>query len=46
MCMSWGADEMFRGRSAGSPADCARPGCPQHAHKVPGMFHVFQIVML
>ena len=46
MCMSWGADEMFRGPIRRFARRLREAGVPTHAHKVPGMFHVFQIVML
>lgn len=44
-CVSWGADEMFRDPIRRFAERLELAGVSTHAHEVPGMFHVFQIVM-
>jgi len=44
-CMSWGGDEMFRDPIRRFAERLQLAGVPTHAHEVPGMFHVFQILM-
>jgi epsilon-lactone hydrolase len=43
--VSWGGDEMFRDPIRRFVARLESAGVPTHAHEVPGMFHVFQILM-
>ena len=40
-----GADETFRDPIRRFAGRLREAGVPTHAHEVPGMFHVFQIVM-
>ena len=44
-CVSWGGDEMFRDAIRRFAAKLDEAGVHTHAHEVPGMFHVFQILM-
>jgi len=44
-CVSWGADEMFRDPIRRFAERLREAGVPTHAQEVPGMFHVFEIVM-
>jgi monoterpene epsilon-lactone hydrolase len=43
--VSWGGDEMFRDPIRRFVERLEQAGVPTHAHEVPGMFHVFQILM-
>ena len=43
--ISWGGDEMFRDPIRTFVARLRDAGVDVHAHEVPGMFHVFQILM-
>ena len=43
--VSWGGDEMFRDPIRRFVERLEKAGVPTHAHEVPGMFHVFQILM-
>ena len=43
--VSWGGDEMFRDPIRRFAARLKEAGIVTHAHEVPGMFHVFQILM-
>ena len=44
-CVSWGGDEMFRDPIRRFARELERAGVTTHAHEMPGMFHVFQILM-
>jgi len=43
--VSWGGDEMFRDPIRRFVERLEKSGVDTHAHEVPGMFHVFQILM-
>ena len=43
--ISWGGDEMFRDPIRTFVERLEEADVPVHAHEVPGMFHVFQILM-
>jgi acetyl esterase/lipase len=43
--ISWGGDEMFRDPIRRFVERLEKAGVDTHAHEVPGMFHVFQILM-
>ena len=43
--VSWGGAEMFRDPIRNFVERLEKAGVPTHAHEVPGMFHVFQILM-
>ncbi len=43
--VSWGGDEMFRDPIRRFVERLEKAEVPTHAHEVPGMFHVFQILM-
>ena len=43
--VSWGGDEMFRDPIRTFVARLEDAGIDVHPHEVPGMFHVFQILM-
>ena len=43
--ISWGGDEMFRNPIRTFVQRLEDAVVPVHAHEIPGMFHVFQILM-
>jgi acetyl esterase/lipase len=45
VALSWGSDEVFRDPIRRFADRLVEAGVETHAHEVPGMFHVFQIVM-
>ena len=45
VAVSWGGDEMFRDPIRRFVERLEKAGVETHAHEVPGMFHVFQILM-